>query len=289
MSALRPRGRRAAFTLIELLVVISIIALLIALLLPALSAARDAARNTGCLSNQRQLGIGFAAYLTDNEGFYPAVNVPNTAAEINDYPGAQNDATSLNRGFTWGEAVAGYLGSGIRYPRGNADVIRISGLLDIFHCPSDEQDANDPLVPNNMSYAMNAQRSAQNGSRDGLMRETNPTRNRPEGPGRHTSALWIAAPSDFFVTVDGNLGNFGFAHSTGTERRYAAPNYEVNGYVPTSPATDYLALHTNNTNTWGLADGSAAALRTEDTIGTGTMGSTSPSAPRGLWTKTAND
>src|SRR5690606_17106139 len=62
---------RPAFTLIELLVVISIIALLIAILLPALSAARTVARSATCSSNQRQLGIAFAVYSGDYEGYFP--------------------------------------------------------------------------------------------------------------------------------------------------------------------------------------------------------------------------
>ncbi|MEX0774558.1 MAG: prepilin-type N-terminal cleavage/methylation domain-containing protein [Phycisphaeraceae bacterium] len=61
-----------AFTLIELLVVISIIALLIALLLPALGQAREVAKTTTCASNQRQMGVQFGAYLSDNKSVYPA-------------------------------------------------------------------------------------------------------------------------------------------------------------------------------------------------------------------------
>ncbi|MBL1218137.1 MAG: type II secretion system protein [Planctomycetes bacterium] len=53
------------FTLIELLVVISIIALLIGILLPALSRARETAMNGACLSNQRQLSLGFFNYALD--------------------------------------------------------------------------------------------------------------------------------------------------------------------------------------------------------------------------------
>ncbi len=59
------------FTLIELLVVISIIALLVGILLPALGAARKSAQNVVCLSNQRQIGVAFAAYTTDNKDSIP--------------------------------------------------------------------------------------------------------------------------------------------------------------------------------------------------------------------------
>jgi prepilin-type N-terminal cleavage/methylation domain-containing protein/prepilin-type processing-associated H-X9-DG protein len=69
-------NRRHAFTLIELLVVISIIALLVGILLPALGAARETAIKASCLSNLRQLTIGFVNYTTDNDGFFPITDTP---------------------------------------------------------------------------------------------------------------------------------------------------------------------------------------------------------------------
>ncbi len=59
------------FTLIELLVVVAIIAILAAMLLPALSKAREKARQAACVSNLKQLGLGFLMYCEDYEGWCP--------------------------------------------------------------------------------------------------------------------------------------------------------------------------------------------------------------------------
>ena len=67
----REKERRNAFTLIELLVVIAIIAILAALLLPALSSARNRAWRIQCASQQRQLGVGFNLFTTDQEDRFP--------------------------------------------------------------------------------------------------------------------------------------------------------------------------------------------------------------------------
>jgi len=120
--------RSQGFTLIELLVVIAIIAILAAILFPVFAKVREKARQTSCLSNEKQLGLAFAQYTSDNDEQYPCGVQPNTLGGSDMF------------GIGWAGQIYPYVKS-----------------VGVYDCPDD----NTPSTPNTtppmyeVSYAMN--------------------------------------------------------------------------------------------------------------------------------------
>jgi len=63
------------FTLIELLVVIAIISILAAILFPVFARARENARRTSCVSNLKQISLGFMQYTQDYDEKFPGIAI----------------------------------------------------------------------------------------------------------------------------------------------------------------------------------------------------------------------
>lgn len=134
------------FTLIELLVVMAILALLASLLMPSLKTAREKAKSAVCLSNQKQIGVGFAHFTTDKSGKMPA------------WAEANNEATFVaygNPSIMWDENIAPYLSIEIQNPERGSAIPKneITGNLNIFSCPVDEVTrTSDDYHPSSYGY-----------------------------------------------------------------------------------------------------------------------------------------
>jgi prepilin-type N-terminal cleavage/methylation domain-containing protein/prepilin-type processing-associated H-X9-DG protein len=120
------------FTLIELLVVIAIIAILAAILFPVFARARENARRSSCMSNEKQLGLGFMMYVQDYDEKYPLLAYLN--GEMTTCP---NGTPCQN---IWATRIYPYVKS-----------------VQVFNCPSDNGKLwnGNNEVKDNQSYGAN--------------------------------------------------------------------------------------------------------------------------------------
>lgn len=128
------------FTLIELLVVIAIIAILAAILFPVFAQAKNAAKKTACLSNVKQISLGFLMYTTDYDDFMPVwtANACATRPPITSPP----TSSAFDLGYMYQSLVAPYIKNGVNQATGE-----LGGL---WACPSIKSSFS--LISNTYAY-----------------------------------------------------------------------------------------------------------------------------------------
>lgn len=173
------------FTLIELLVVIAIIAILAAMLLPALSKAKGRALAIQCISNLKQLQLGWQTY----------------AGDFNDYMVPNAPVGVSTNSWCSGSTVNWYNGNANTNPLPYQTSILapyMSGQLGVYRCPGDKiPSANGVRI---RSYSMNSQ--------VGNLYIYNTTRSYNPGYRAYskvTELLACPGPSMTFVFVEENM------------------------------------------------------------------------------------
>lgn len=141
-----------AFTLIELLVVIAIIAILAAILFPVFAQAREKARQTTCLSNEKQLALGFIQYAQDYDEKYPCGVGSTMVLNWTPYQGGEGWAGQINP-----------------YVKGGSD------SKGVYNCPDDatqydpqRQPQFGAVIPVSYCYNKNLAPTPATGDADGL-------------------------------------------------------------------------------------------------------------------------
>lgn len=280
-------NRHQGFTLIELLVVIAIIAILAAMLLPALASAKQKAWRIQCTSQMKQLGLGMTLFANDHED-----RLPPAAFRTGDY---------LYQ-LSWDDYIHRYIGG----TDSDGDLlVGISGALTdatktpkILKCPADRIEISINYIKDFASrrtYAMAAGGQLDYGTTQtlppptrgaGLWIYNNNASLPPWDPPGYKSSLAKDASGTLLMAEVPNgrnaAGNDWPAFCDGPGTSSSGDTYQL-GSGTFGYGTSAYGLHSKRFN-YLFHDGHVQALKTTDTIGSGTI-----TAPKGMWTMVVGD
>jgi prepilin-type N-terminal cleavage/methylation domain-containing protein len=182
------KNNRAGFTLIELLVVIAIIAILAAMLLPALAGAKRRAYAVQCVSNIKQLELGWNMYVNDNNDLM----MPNSPSSTGGVSWCGNLAVqdwgnrdgNTNSALYQTNLMAGYMTS----------------QLGVYKCPADNiPSANGQRL---RTYSMQGQVGPSKLDQNGLLTQVLQYQSYAKTYTKMANVTGFPGPSDLIIFVE---------------------------------------------------------------------------------------